>query len=49
MARTGGTVSRRVKRQTGAWIAASPERAIGELSLLSEKDRHQLIVEWNRT
>ena len=30
-------------------IAANPEKPVGELSLLTERERHQLLVEWNNT
>lgn len=30
-------------------MAAEPDRCIGELSMLTEEERHQLVVEWNQT
>lgn len=30
-------------------VVADPGRAIGELSLMSERERHTAVVEWNRT
>lgn len=30
-------------------IAAKPDQSVGELSALTPADRHQLLVEWNRT
>lgn len=30
-------------------IVANPEKPIGELPLLTEQERHQLLVEWNQT
>ncbi|HBB30918.1 MAG TPA: hypothetical protein DDZ80_13165 [Cyanobacteria bacterium UBA8803] len=44
-----------IERMVGHWlnllagIVANPDRSIGELSLLSPAERHQLLVEWNNT
>ena len=44
-----------IARMAGHWqtllegIVAHPERRLGELPLLTEAERHQLLVEWNET
>lgn len=45
----------RIERMAGHYLAlldgviADPEKPIGELSLLTEVERHQILVEWNDT
>ncbi|MGH3846043.1 MAG: amino acid adenylation domain-containing protein, partial [Pseudonocardiaceae bacterium] len=47
-AATVETMTRRL-RLLLARIAADPDQLVGELSLLTETERHQLLVEWNDT